>query len=112
MSRTPKLIPLLLIICLSISAVAAQALTWTLPTYPFYASNPWHGAMYFNSGFTATNGSWIGGLLAFTNWTYAGGSMFVNTVGFSASNDTTMTLLEAVPTDHILLQSNSVGVLR
>ena len=68
MGRSLKLLPLLLIVTLAVSAVTAQALTWTFPTYPFYASTTEHGAMYFQQGMTATNGSWIGGLLAFTDW--------------------------------------------
>lgn len=111
MSRAPKLLPLLTIMILAVSVVAAQALTWTFPTYPFYASTTEHGAMYFQQGMTATNGSWIGGLLAFTDWNYAAGGAFNHTVGFAAQNDTTMTFLEAIATDHILIQTNRVGAL-
>jgi hypothetical protein len=107
-----RFLPLFVILIASTLIIPAYALTWTFPTYPFYASINQHGPMYFDQGFTATNGSWIGGLLCFTDFNYASGGTFANTTGFAASNDTTMTLFEAVPTDHLLLQASSVGALR
>ena len=106
-----RLLAPLIIITLMLSGVAvAFAPTWVSPTYPFYGGGG--GAIYFNSGFTATNGSWIGQFIAFTGFNYAGAGAFGATVGFDADIDTTMTLLEAVPLDHILLNTNSVGATR
>ncbi len=107
-----RLLPLVVLIIASTLILPALAIPWSAPTFPFYASLNEHGAMYFSVGFTATNGSWIGGLLCFTGFNYAGGGVFPNTVGFAAQNDTSMTLLEAAPADHILFQSSSVGALR
>lgn len=111
MGRQLKLTPLLLVMTLALGAVAAHAITWSAPTYPFYASFAEHGAMYFTSTFTADVGNWTGGLLTFYNMSYAGSAEFTQ-IGFAAQNDTSFTLLEAIPTDHILIQANSVGAAR
>ena len=100
-----------LIIMMMLGGVAsAYALTWTAPTYPFYGAGG--GAMYFYQGMTATNGSWIGGILCFTDFNYALAGAFNDTVGFDAQNGTTMILLEAIPTDHILIQTNGFDTYR
>lgn len=110
MGRPLKLLPLftLMLVC---SAVAAYAITWTDPTFPFYASTTDHGAIYFASSFTADSGNWTAGLLMFYNMSYAGSTTFTS-IGYAAQNATTLTLLEASPTSHMLMSTEGSGALR
>jgi hypothetical protein len=107
MSRTPKLIPLLLIIALSIGVVAAQAITWTSPTYAFYGAAG-TGPIFFASSFECTNGSWGGNLIRFTDFNMAGAGNF-GYIGFGGQAGLNTTIQEVVPSDHILMQCVGTG---
>lgn len=106
MGRPLKLLPLLTLV-LVCSVVAAQAITWTSPTFPFYGSAG-TGPIYFASSFQCTNGSWSGGLIRFTDFNYAGSGNF-GTWGIGADAGVSISVLEMAPDTYALMTFTNVA---
>jgi hypothetical protein len=105
MSRSPKLIPLLLLTMLALSVVAAQAISWTDPMYAFYGSAG-TGPIYFAESFDATAGYWTGGCVVFSDFNFGGAGVF-GTIGFAADLGVSLNIQSVIPATSIGLTATS-----